>query len=153
MNEVVKELLQRLLGQDETGQNYVKFTKTDDIALTINNLGGLSVLELHAILDEVMSQLSSGYGITPKRLIAGTLISSLNGLGFSVTLLKLNDETIKLLDQDTDAPGWVPATQTINSRSPDVQLCAPEPTSKLSQLSGKWNFPFLVSYGAKFGHS
>lgn len=105
LDEVVKQLLRWLLGENERAHSFLQFAKTDEIALTINNLGGLSVLELHAILDETMAQLSSDYGITPKRLIRGTLVTSINGLGFSITLLKLNDRMIPLLDRVTDAPG------------------------------------------------
>ncbi|KAH9216205.1 hypothetical protein DL95DRAFT_407870 [Leptodontidium sp. 2 PMI_412] len=89
LDEVVKQLLRWLLSENERAHSFLQFAKTDEIALTINNL----------------AQLSSDYGITPKRLIRGTLVSSINGLGFSITLLKLNDRIIPLLDRVTDAPG------------------------------------------------
>jgi len=144
LDKVVRNLLQRLLGENEDRQSFVVFAKTDDIVLTINNLGGLSQLELHAILDETMTQLRTDYEITPKRIIRGTLVSSLNGLGFSLTLLKLDEKMLPLLDQVTDAPGWVAATKpSTTNLSTDIRLRLREDTVKLSRMKGKHS---LISF-------
>lgn len=80
-------------------------SQNQDLALMINNLGGLSKLELSVITEEVTRQLSTK-GFNIRRIYAGTFVSSLDGPGFSVTLLGLNDEILPLLDAATTAPAW-----------------------------------------------
>ena len=53
--------------------------------------GGVSNLEIGGIVAEVHKQMKADYGIVPVRVIAGTFITSLHGLGFSVSVLKLED--------------------------------------------------------------
>ncbi|KAK6354883.1 hypothetical protein TWF696_004014 [Orbilia brochopaga] len=77
------------------------------VAVLINNLGGLSSLELHVIAHEVLRQLSDkSPTLTVVRKYVGTFMTSLDGPGFSVTILKLDDELLPLLDDPTAAPSW-----------------------------------------------
>ncbi|KAI1871714.1 hypothetical protein JX265_005700 [Neoarthrinium moseri] len=78
---------------------------TQEIALMVNNLGGLSVLEMSVITDEVLHQLSRT-GIHISRCISGTFLTSLDGPGFSITLLGLDEELKKHLDAPTSAAAW-----------------------------------------------
>ncbi|KAF4976985.1 hypothetical protein FZEAL_6423 [Fusarium zealandicum] len=75
------------------------------VALMVNNLGGLSVLELGVVADEVVRQLGER-DIKIDRSLVGTFVTSLNGPGFSVTLLELDKELEELLDAPTTAPAW-----------------------------------------------
>lgn len=75
------------------------------VAAMINNLGGLSVLELSVVTDEVLRQLDAR-AIVVARSMSGTYVSSLDGPGFSVTLLGLDEELLLLLDAPTAAPAW-----------------------------------------------
>lgn len=114
------------------------WNKNDNIALALNNLGGLSVLELHAILDETMEQLSRTYCIIPRRVLRGTMVSSFNGLGFSITLLKLSDKMIPLLDRSTSAPGWVPAARFDNAlESCEIKLSSLDTSFPLARMNGE----------------
>lgn len=71
----------------------------------INNLGGLSVLELHVIADEILRQL--GYTtLRIRRVFIGTFVTALDGPGVSVTLLKLDSELEALLDAPTAVNAW-----------------------------------------------
>jgi len=78
----------------------------------LNNLGGVSVLEMGGILTEVVAQLEKKCGIKPVRILSGTYMTSLNGLGFSITLLNVVNTDIggpgmiELLDQHCEAVGW-----------------------------------------------
>ncbi|KFY27674.1 hypothetical protein V491_00791 [Pseudogymnoascus sp. VKM F-3775] len=135
LEETVRQLLSRLFDENESGHTFITWNKNDDIALSLNNLGGLSVLELHAILDETMDQLSRKYCITPRRVLRGTMVSSFNGLGFSITLLKLSDKMIPLLDRSTSAPGWVPAAQFDNElESCEIKLSSPDTSFPLARM-------------------
>ncbi|KAF5262425.1 hypothetical protein FOXYS1_6848 [Fusarium oxysporum] len=70
------------------------------------------LLEMGAIVTEVASQLVETYGIRPRRILSGTYMTSLNGLGFSITLLNDFDvdfggvSMIQLLDDPCEATGW-----------------------------------------------
>ncbi|KAF4816378.1 Dihydroxyacetone kinase 1 [Colletotrichum siamense] len=106
-------MLNQLLDQQDTDRAFIRIQKEDKVVLMINNLGGLSQLELGAIANEVISQLREGHGIQPRRVLSGTYMSSLNGLGFSITLLKVVDESwVQLIDASTEASGWLPAITT-----------------------------------------
>jgi hypothetical protein len=75
------------------------------VALLVNNLGGLSLLELNAILDEVIRQVADA-GLQIQYALADSLLSSLDGPGFSITLFKLDEEIEGFLQASTDAPSW-----------------------------------------------
>lgn len=75
------------------------------VAVMVNNLGGLSVLELSVIAEEVLHQLHAR-GVDVARSMSGTFMTSLDGPGFSVTLMGLDDELLPLLDAPTAAPAW-----------------------------------------------
>ncbi|KAF4834990.1 Dihydroxyacetone kinase 1 [Colletotrichum tropicale] len=113
LSGVVSTMLNQLLDQKDADRAFIRIQKEDKVVLMINNLGGLSQLELGAITNEVISQLREGHGIQPRRVLSGTYMSSLNGLGFSITLLKVVDESwVQLIDASTEASGWLPAITT-----------------------------------------
>ncbi|KAJ4174413.1 Dihydroxyacetone kinase 2 [Fusarium falciforme] len=101
------------------------------VALMVNNLGGLSVLELGIIADEVVSQLGSR-DIKIARSLVGTFVTSLDGPGFSVTLLELDEELEELLDAPTTAPawprsihGWATDAESVSKRETKVAAAKP----------------------------
>lgn len=112
--ELVERMLAQLLDQSDKDRAYVGFT-SKQVVLMINNLGGVSVLEMGGIVTEVVSQLQSRYGIKPARILSGTYMTSLNGLGFSVTLLNTVDvggsSMIDLLDAPSEVAGWAAPIQ------------------------------------------
>lgn len=111
--QLVSTMLQSLLDPNDKDRAYITYTGKDDFVLLINNLGGVSPIELAGITDEVHRQLNTGYKINPVRVIQGTFLSSLDGLGFSISLLKLADtglgagkSLLELLDAPAEAVGW-----------------------------------------------
>ena len=107
-------MLAQILNPNDVDRNFVQFQDGDEVVPLINNLGGLSVLELSGIVAEVVNELKSDYGMAPVRILAGTYLTSLNGLGFSVSLLRLCDtglgsgkSTLDILDLPAEACGWV----------------------------------------------
>ncbi|KAH9214932.1 Dak1 domain-containing protein [Leptodontidium sp. 2 PMI_412] len=81
------------------------FNDNIPVAVMINNLGGLSVLELNIVAGEMMDQLEAK-GLKIKRSLIGTFVTSLDGPGFSVTILKLHSGFEDLLNFRTSAPAW-----------------------------------------------
>lgn len=110
IESLVAELLEYLLSPADKERNYVSFEANEDIVLLINNLGGTSNLELNAIATLVLQKLSSAYSISPVRIYIGEFTSSLNGQGFSITLLNASkaggQNLLELLDAPTNASGW-----------------------------------------------
>lgn len=111
--ELVQTMLRQMLDQDDSDRAYLSWSSSDQFVLLINNLGGLSTLELAGLTDEVYRQLEADYKIKPARVIQGTFLTSLNGLGFSASLLRLQDtglgagkSFLELLDSPAEAVGW-----------------------------------------------
>jgi dihydroxyacetone kinase len=109
--ELVKRMLQQLLDSQDEDRAFLK-VNSNEVVLMINNLGGVSVLELGGITAEVVGQLEAEYNIKPVRILAGTYMTSLNGLGFSISILNVVNTDIggpsmlQLLDAPSEAAGW-----------------------------------------------
>lgn len=113
LNETVSTMLKQLLDPNDTDRAFVKHIPEDDFVLLINNLGGVSPIELAGITDEVHRQLVRDHKVKPVRVIQGTFLTSLNGMGFSISLLKLADNglgegksMLDLIDAPAEAVGW-----------------------------------------------
>lgn len=110
-------MLRYMLDASDKDRGFADISKSDETVLLINNLGGVSVLEMGGITTEVVSQLEKDYGVKPARILAGTFMTSLNGLGFSISLLKVTDlrigkSVLELLDAPSEAAGWSAAIST-----------------------------------------
>jgi dihydroxyacetone kinase len=109
--ELVKRMLQQMLDWKDEDRAFLN-VNSNEVVLLINNLGGVSVLELGGITAEVVSQLEKSYNIKPVRILAGTYMTSLNGLGFSISILNVVNTNIggpsmlQLLDAPSEAAGW-----------------------------------------------
>lgn len=112
---LISTMLKQLLDQSDKDRAYINVQKSDEVVLLVNNLGAVSALELGAITAEVVDQLAATYSILPTRLLSGTYMTSLNGMGFSITLLKVVDKSfVNFIDAPADAAGWSPAVQPSN---------------------------------------
>tara|TARA_R110002003_G_scaffold171_9_gene13947 strand:+ start:2929 stop:3639 length:711 start_codon:yes stop_codon:yes gene_type:complete len=115
---LVKTMLSHSLGTADQDRRFSSITEKDEVVLLVNNLGGVSPLELGGITNEVVEQLRSDFKIKPVRILAGTFMTSLNGLGFSISLLKVQDTSsagasmLELLDAPAEASGWSAAIST-----------------------------------------
>ncbi|EGU81863.1 dihydroxyacetone kinase [Fusarium oxysporum f. sp. raphani 54005] len=109
--DLVSKMLKQLLDTADKDRAFVD-VNSKEVVLMINNLGGVSVLELGGITAEVASQLESNYSIRPVRILSGTFMTSLNGLGFSISLLNVVSpdfeapSMIELLDAPSEVVGW-----------------------------------------------
>lgn len=114
--DLVSELLPMLLSEEDSDRAFVPFDgKKDDVVLMINNLGGVSNLELSYAAEVTTEQLREKYGIIPKRTVVGAYITALNGPGFSITLLnasRAGGDILELFDAPAKATGWNHGTTT-----------------------------------------
>ncbi|MCP4113936.1 MAG: dihydroxyacetone kinase subunit DhaK [Desulfobacteraceae bacterium] len=80
------------------------FESGDKVIAFVNSMGGTPVSELYGAyrkLDEVCK----AKGLTIVRNLVGPYITSLDMQGFSITLLKVDDEMLKFWDAPVKAPG------------------------------------------------
>lgn len=108
---MVEQMLAHMLDEEDKERGFLKVSSEDETVVLINNLGGVSVLEMGGIATEVLDQLKKHYSIRPVRVLVGTFMTSLNGIGFSISLLKLQDtgldkSMLQLLDAPSEVTGW-----------------------------------------------
>lgn len=111
---LVSAMLAQLLDAGDRDRAFLSIDASAEVVLLVNNLGGVSVLEMGGVTAEVVRQLRHGYGIRPVRVLSGTFMTSLNGPGFSISLLNVVDTRIsgpgcgmlELLDAPCEATGW-----------------------------------------------
>lgn len=138
---LVKTMLSHCLNTSDKDRSFSDITDKDEVVLLVNNLGGVSVLEMGGITNEVVEQLANDWKIKPVRILSGTFMTSLNGLGFSISLLKVTDtglgagcSMLELLDAPAEATGWSAAV-TPNTWSKRGQSAKQEERSEDDEMS------------------
>lgn len=96
-NEIVDELLDHILADiDYSGS---------DVAVMVNGSGGTPLMEL-CILNNHVHDVLTEKGIRIYKTFVGNYMTSIEMQGFSLTLLKLDDELKELLDAPADTPAF-----------------------------------------------
>ncbi|NXL69300.1 TKFC cyclase, partial [Leptocoma aspasia] len=75
------------------------------VVLVVNNLGGLSCLELGIVAGAAVRCLENR-GIRIARALVGSFMTALEMAGVSLTLLLVDEELVRLLDAKTTAMAW-----------------------------------------------
>lgn len=127
VSSVVGDLLATLTSTKDEDRSFVPFPESggDSVILLVNNLGGLSELELAGVVKEAGFWLQQRK-FSVKRVLSGTYMTSLNmpGVSLSVVLLPKPDDAVtkaglkiteelllELLDDPSSAPGWKQASK------------------------------------------
>ncbi len=79
------------------------FTDGDGVLAFVNGMGGTPLLELYLMYNEVATILDKA-GVRIARSLVGSYITSLEMAGCSVTLLKIDDELLRLWDAPVATP-------------------------------------------------
>jgi dihydroxyacetone kinase-like protein len=79
------------------------FERGDAVLAFVNGMGGTPLLELYVVFAEV-ARILGEHGITIERSLVGPFITSLEMAGCSVTLVKLDDELVRLWDAPVRTP-------------------------------------------------
>ena len=95
--EVAALLLDPILGD-------LPYADGDAVIAFVNGMGGTPLLELYVMFAEVAAILERS-GITVARSLVGSYMTSLDMAGCSVTLLKADDELVRLWDAPVNTPG------------------------------------------------
>lgn len=121
-DELVDELLQRITSE-------LRLRSGERVAVLINNLGASTAMEMAIAGRKTLSALEAR-GLEVDRLYAGTFVSSLDMAGISISLLRVDDERLRLLDASTSAPAWPYASKhapgSISGRL--IELAEEEPS-------------------------
>jgi dihydroxyacetone kinase-like protein len=80
------------------------FAKGDEVVALVSGLGATPVMELYVFYDAVEELLSSG-GIGIHRAYVGNFFTSLEMMGATVTLMKVDKELKNLIDLEVDSMG------------------------------------------------
>ncbi|KAA1074340.1 Dihydroxyacetone kinase 2 [Puccinia graminis f. sp. tritici] len=135
LSQLISDLMPVLTSTTDKDRSFLPFRTqgssnkevSNDVILLINNLGSISELEMCAIVKSTGTWLLEK-GFQVKRVISGTLMTSLDMSGFSISLVLLppanEDVTIEiageptlsisanmlldLFDAPADCPGWKP---------------------------------------------
>jgi phosphoenolpyruvate---glycerone phosphotransferase subunit DhaK len=79
------------------------FQSGDRVLAFVNGMGGTPLLELYVVYRK-LAEILDGRGVTIARSLVGNYITSLEMAGCSITLLKLDDELIRLWDAPVNTP-------------------------------------------------
>ena len=79
------------------------YERGDKVLAFVNGMGGTPLIELYVVFAEV-ARILGGHGITIERSLVGPYITSLEMAGCSITLLKLDDELVRLWDAPVRTP-------------------------------------------------
>ncbi|KTR05706.1 dihydroxyacetone kinase [Aureimonas ureilytica] len=96
--------------------------------LLVNGLGGTPPMELDVVAREALAQ-AEARGLVVERAWTGTLLSALDMRGCSLSLLRVDDARLALLDAPTGAPAW-PGGGHLNR---DMHLAAAETPAREEQ--------------------
>ncbi len=86
----------------------------DRVALLVNGLGATPPMELCIVARAAIGILEQK-GVTVERAWAGTFLSALDMPGFSLSVLRVDDRALRLLDFETDAVAW-PRSGAVNRK-------------------------------------
>jgi len=97
-DELTETLLNQILKHGDFG-------KDRRVVVMINNLGATTEMELAIVSRHVMAVLEKK-SYTVERIYSGTLLSSLDMAGISISVLGVSDASLRWLDAPTSAPAW-----------------------------------------------
>lgn len=92
-NEIVKEMVDRLLEEIKDNDS--------EYAVMVNGMGATPEMELY-VINNCLSDYLAEKNIKVARTYIGNFMTSMDMAGFSITLYKVDDERLKLLDQEVD---------------------------------------------------
>ncbi len=99
VNNIADKLLERIFAEGI-------YSAGDEVCVLVNGMGGTPLMELLVANKHVKSVIESR-GLKVAKTLVGNYMTSLDMEGFSVTVLKLDDELKKYLDAPADTPAFV----------------------------------------------
>jgi dihydroxyacetone kinase-like protein len=97
-NEIA-EYLARNIASD------INISSGDQVAVMVQGMGGTSNMEKFIFYKDVYKQLGA-LGVKVRNSFIGEYTPSMEMVGLQVTVLRLDEELAKLLEEPSEAPGW-----------------------------------------------
>lgn len=103
-----------ILGDNGSISPRLKLVPGSTIAILLNNLGALAVIDMYIVAKRVIINLKNR-GFVPVRVFVGSFMTSLDMNGISLSIFRLDsselpDNFLKFLDFPTSASAWVPSS-------------------------------------------
>ncbi|XP_055053504.1 triokinase/FMN cyclase [Misgurnus anguillicaudatus] len=137
-NEVVKTMISHMT--DSSNKSHLPLKSGDSVVLCVNNLGALSCLEI-AVVTRAAVHFLEECGVLVVRVMSGSFMTSLEMAGMSLTLMKVDEEILRLFDAKTTAPAW----PNLSSVSVSGRKLLVEPVEKPAVAADKYNEGSLAS--------
>jgi dihydroxyacetone kinase-like protein len=96
-DEVVEMLMEPIL-------NDIPYKQGDQVLLFVNGMGGTPLVELYIVYRKAY-EIAEKFGVKVVRNLIGPYITSLEMAGTSITVLKMDDDMLKLWDAPVKTPG------------------------------------------------
>ncbi|NXG98821.1 TKFC cyclase, partial [Loxia leucoptera] len=90
---------------DPSSASHLSLTPGSSVVLVVNNLGGLSCLELGIVAGAAVRCLEN-QGISIVRALVGSFMTAMEMAGVSLTLMLVDEELLRLIDAKTMAMAW-----------------------------------------------
>ncbi|MBT1280283.1 dihydroxyacetone kinase subunit DhaK [Thermoanaerobacter sp. CM-CNRG TB177] len=97
-DEIVEHLMEKII-------NDLPYKENDEVAVMINGLGATPLMELY-VANRKVAEILESKKIKVYKTYVGEFMTSLEMSGFSITLLKLDEELKTLLDAKADTPAF-----------------------------------------------
>ncbi|KAI9266460.1 Dak1 domain-containing protein [Phascolomyces articulosus] len=132
--KLVSKMIAMLTDQKDQERTYLKLNQNSPVLLLVNNLGGISTLELNLVVKEAVQAVIQR-DLEIKRVLSGTFLSSLNMPGVSITLIRLQDnqeqqkQLLDLIDYNVIVPGWPRTSSAFLPFTTDIAMTIADDTS------------------------
>jgi dihydroxyacetone kinase-like protein len=97
-DELTGQMLDRILAD-------IPFKKGDDVCLLVNSLGATTMMEC-LIVNRAARRILADHGITVHATDIGSYVTCQEMAGFSITLMRLDDELRRFYDMPADSVGY-----------------------------------------------
>jgi dihydroxyacetone kinase-like protein len=96
-DEITEMLMEPIIGD-------LPYKAGDNVLLFVNSMGGTPLIELYVVYRKAY-EVATKHGLKVVRNLIGPYITSLEMAGCSITMLKMDDDLIKLWDAPVKTPG------------------------------------------------
>lgn len=96
-DEIVEMLMEPIISD-------IPYKSGDEVLLFVNGMGGTPLIELYIVYRKAL-EIATKHGLKVVRNLVGPYITSLEMAGTSITMLKLDNDMIKLWDAPVKTPG------------------------------------------------
>ncbi|GLJ17084.1 hypothetical protein SUGI_0295500 [Cryptomeria japonica] len=100
---IVSHVLKQILSKEP---QYIPTKRGSRVALLVNGLGATPLMELMIVAGKAVAQLQLDHGLAVERVYTGSLMTSLDMAGFSLSVMKVDSTILPRLDAHTKAPSW-----------------------------------------------